>query len=77
MTESDDLFAKRQSSNERIIAAMERLDSANIARGLPADSFVIFGDEALAAAEELQAANREQGEIIEQLLARPIGTLGK
>jgi hypothetical protein len=65
---TDDLVAELRMSAERAAAGIARIEAANVARGLPADSPVILGEEALAAALEVQAANQRQSEIIDQLL---------
>jgi hypothetical protein len=68
MTTDDNLFTQLRQANDRIESAVARLEAANVAQGLPADSFVIRGEDALSAANEIQAANRRQSEIIEQML---------
>ena len=67
MTTDDDLLAELLQAAERAAAGIARLEAANVAQGLPADSVVISGEEAVAAALEVRAANQRQSEIIEKL----------
>jgi hypothetical protein len=70
MTTDDDLFAQLGQANDRIEGARARLEAANVAQGLPAESVVISGEDAITAAKELQAAIRWQSEIIDVMAQR-------
>jgi hypothetical protein len=64
----DDLVTELRLTAERAQAGIARIEAANLAQGLPANSSVIRGEVAIAAALDVQEANRRQGEIIAQLL---------
>jgi hypothetical protein len=65
---TDDLLTELRLTAERAAAGIALIEAANVAQGLPADSPLILGDEGLAAALDVQAANRRQSEIVDQLL---------
>ena len=64
MATDEEIITQLLANAELLMAAHHRLDAATLAHGLPAESTVIVGSEALAAAKDIQAANLRQQELL-------------